>query len=211
MASHLGGTRNPMAIRWPAKIKPDAVPRDQFLHCNDVVPTIHGSPWNRPPQTVNGEPQMPIAGASFAATLTDRTAAGGKKRSTSRSHGQPRHLSRGLVGRCRRSRSCHGVPGLPQAWPPGRRRGRLGAVQPRRDWSQAHDLAAEQPKARPDARGSSWWSCEEQGAPGRRRPVGACLPPRVASRTALPGVGFRRGHDPDARVLRPALGTRTMW
>ena len=24
IASHFGGTRNPMAVRWPAKIKPDA-------------------------------------------------------------------------------------------------------------------------------------------------------------------------------------------
>ena len=30
-----------MAVRWPAKIKPDATPRSQFLHVNDVVPTIY--------------------------------------------------------------------------------------------------------------------------------------------------------------------------
>ena len=30
LASHLGGTRNPMAVRWPAKITPDATPRTQF-------------------------------------------------------------------------------------------------------------------------------------------------------------------------------------
>ena len=28
LASHFGGTRNPMAVRWPAKIKPDATPAD---------------------------------------------------------------------------------------------------------------------------------------------------------------------------------------
>ena len=41
IASHFGGTRNPLAIRWPAKIKPDATPHAQFLHVNDVVPTIY--------------------------------------------------------------------------------------------------------------------------------------------------------------------------
>ena len=41
IASHFGGTRNPMAVRWPAKIKPDATPRSQFLHVNDIVPTIY--------------------------------------------------------------------------------------------------------------------------------------------------------------------------
>ena len=38
LASHLGGTRNPLGIRWPNKVAPDSVPRDHFLHCNDVVP-----------------------------------------------------------------------------------------------------------------------------------------------------------------------------
>ncbi|MBV8497941.1 MAG: arylsulfatase, partial [Candidatus Eremiobacteraeota bacterium] len=41
LASHFGGTRNPMAIRWPANIKHDPVPRTQFHHVNDVVPTIY--------------------------------------------------------------------------------------------------------------------------------------------------------------------------
>jgi arylsulfatase len=41
IASHFGGTRNPMAVRWPAKIKPDAAARPQFHHVNDIVPTIY--------------------------------------------------------------------------------------------------------------------------------------------------------------------------
>lgn len=41
LASHLGGTRNPMLVRWPAKIAPDPTPRTHFLHCNDVVPTLY--------------------------------------------------------------------------------------------------------------------------------------------------------------------------
>ena len=30
-----------MAIKWPAKISPDPMPREVFLHCNDVVPTVY--------------------------------------------------------------------------------------------------------------------------------------------------------------------------
>jgi arylsulfatase A-like enzyme len=41
LASHFGGPRNPLVIQWPAKIKPDATPRPQFHHCNDIVPTIY--------------------------------------------------------------------------------------------------------------------------------------------------------------------------
>ena len=76
LASHLGGTRNPLGIRWPRKVEPDPVPRDHFVHCNDVVPTIYDIVGIEPPLVVNGVPQIPIAGASFARTLTDRTAPG---------------------------------------------------------------------------------------------------------------------------------------
>ncbi len=58
---------------------PDATPRDVFLHCNDVVPTIYEIIGIQPPLVVNCAPQMPVAGASFARTLTDRSADGGKK------------------------------------------------------------------------------------------------------------------------------------
>ena len=37
LASHFGGTRNPMAVRWPARIKPDSTPRPQFHHVSDIA------------------------------------------------------------------------------------------------------------------------------------------------------------------------------
>ena len=58
VASHFGGTRNPMAVRWPAKIKPDATPRPQFHHVNDVVPTIYEVVGITPPREVNGVPRI---------------------------------------------------------------------------------------------------------------------------------------------------------
>src|SRR5262249_3851610 len=71
LASHLGGTRNPMAVRWPARIKPDAMPRPQFHHVNDVVPTLYEVLGITPPRVVNGFPQDPIDGVSFAYTFDD--------------------------------------------------------------------------------------------------------------------------------------------
>ena len=76
LASHFGGTRNPMAVRWPAKIKPDATPRAQFHHCNDVVPTIYEILGITPPRVVHGVPQDPIDGVSFAYTFNDAKAKG---------------------------------------------------------------------------------------------------------------------------------------
>lgn len=71
VASHLGGTRNPMVVSWPAKIKPDPKPRDCFLHLVDVVPTILEAAHLPMPTYVNGIKQKPLAGKSFLASFTD--------------------------------------------------------------------------------------------------------------------------------------------
>src|SRR5690606_3506989 len=49
-ASHFGGTRTPLAISWPGKITPDKVPRTQFHHVNDIVPTIYDVVGIQPPE-----------------------------------------------------------------------------------------------------------------------------------------------------------------
>ena len=41
VASHFGGTRNPMIISWPAQIKDKGGLRTQFLHVIDIVPTLY--------------------------------------------------------------------------------------------------------------------------------------------------------------------------
>ncbi|WP_010486023.1 sulfatase-like hydrolase/transferase [Pseudomonas sp. S9] len=74
VASHLGGTRNPMVVSWPAKIKPDTHPRDQFLHLVDIVPTILEAAHLPMPTKVKGVEQKPLAGASFLSAFTDAEA-----------------------------------------------------------------------------------------------------------------------------------------
>jgi arylsulfatase A-like enzyme len=59
---------------WPAKIKPDPTPRSQFHHVNDVSPTIYEVVGITPPRSVNGIPQDPIDGVSFAYTFNDAKA-----------------------------------------------------------------------------------------------------------------------------------------
>jgi arylsulfatase A-like enzyme len=76
VASHLGGTRNPMIVSWPARIRHDDKPRDAFLHLVDVVPTILDAAHIPMPQTVNGFKQKPLAGKSFLASFTDPRFAG---------------------------------------------------------------------------------------------------------------------------------------
>lgn len=74
VAAHFGGTRQPMAVSWPKKIRHDNVPRSQFLHVIDVTPTIYDVVGITPPRVVNGIPQDSIDGTSFAATFADAKA-----------------------------------------------------------------------------------------------------------------------------------------
>ena len=66
IAADWGGTRTPMVISWPKRIKPDKTPRSQFTHVNDVVPTIYELLGINPPKVVDGHEQDPIDGVSFA-------------------------------------------------------------------------------------------------------------------------------------------------
>jgi arylsulfatase len=78
IASHFGGTRNPMAISWPAGIKPDKTPRPQFHHVNDIAPTIYQILNITPPKVVDGFPQDPLDGVSMVYTFADPNAPGRK-------------------------------------------------------------------------------------------------------------------------------------
>jgi arylsulfatase len=69
VASHFGGTRNALAVAWPAHITPDARLRGQFHHVNDVVPTIYDAIGILPPDVVDGFEQKPLDGISFAYTF----------------------------------------------------------------------------------------------------------------------------------------------
>ena len=51
VAGFFGGTRTPMAVSWPKKIKPDQTPRPQFHHVNDIAPTVYELLGITPPKT----------------------------------------------------------------------------------------------------------------------------------------------------------------
>jgi arylsulfatase A-like enzyme len=67
--SFFGGTRQGMAVSWPAKIKDKGGTRWQFHHVIDVVPTLLEVTGIQAPFTVDGVAQKPIEGVSFAYTF----------------------------------------------------------------------------------------------------------------------------------------------
>jgi arylsulfatase len=74
VASHLGGTRDPMVVSWPDRIKPDLAVRDQFTHCIDIGPTVLEAVGLPVPEQVDGIEQEPMDGTSFLYTFDEPAA-----------------------------------------------------------------------------------------------------------------------------------------
>ena len=76
VAAHFGGTRQPMAIAWPARIHHDGKMRSQFHHVIDIVPTIYEAAKISLPLVVNGSYQDSMDGVSMGYTFDNPAAPG---------------------------------------------------------------------------------------------------------------------------------------
>ena len=74
VASHFGGTRTGMVVRYPASV-PAGELREQFVHVIDIAPTVLELAGLPQPDEVNGIQQRPIEGTSFAYSFDDGDAA----------------------------------------------------------------------------------------------------------------------------------------
>lgn len=72
VASHLGGTRNGLVVRWPSRITERGV-RTQFHHVIDVLPTLLEAASVPAPRSVNGVSQQRIDGVSMAYSFASAT------------------------------------------------------------------------------------------------------------------------------------------
>lgn len=152
IAAHFGGTRNPMAVRWPKKIKADSKPRPQFHHVNDIVPTIYEVVGITPPKVVNGFSQDPIHGVSLAYTFSDPKAKGRLLTQYFDIMGSRGVYHDGWFAGAVGPR-LPWVTGVPDgffdkkgqlAWNPDKDKWELYNLN--EDWSQANDLAAKMPE-----------------------------------------------------------------
>jgi arylsulfatase A-like enzyme len=82
IASHFGGVRQGTVIAWPGHIKDAGGIRNQFCHFIDIVPTILEVTGVPAPATVDGIPQKPIEGVSFAYTFDKANADAPSKHTT---------------------------------------------------------------------------------------------------------------------------------
>jgi len=146
VAAHFGGTRQPMAVSWPAKIKHDDTPRPQFHHVIDIVPTIYEAVGITAPRVVNGVDQMSIDGVSMVYTFADPTAKGRKTTQFFDIMGSRGIYHDGWFADTFGPR-VPWEPGIPKGiatWNPENDVWELYNLD--EDWSQANDLAAKMPE-----------------------------------------------------------------
>ncbi|WCM25071.1 arylsulfatase [Sphingomonas sp. QA11] len=74
VASHFGGTRNPLIVSWPGHTNADGAVRGQFGHVNDIAPTILDAAGIAFPDTIDGVKQIPFEGRSLVPTFTNPAA-----------------------------------------------------------------------------------------------------------------------------------------
>jgi len=144
IASYFGGTRNGMAMAWPARIKDAGGIRHQFHHVIDVVPTILEAAGLPEPVTVNGIAQKPIEGVSMAYTWENANALGRRTTQYFEMFGKRAIYQDGWIA---------STPPLSPPWD-------LSLAEPptdvmnsfrwelyniNEDWTQANDLAAKMP------------------------------------------------------------------
>jgi arylsulfatase A-like enzyme len=74
VASDFGGTRNPLLVRWPDRIRAHGALRPQWHHVTDIAPTILEAAGIPEPREVNGTPQSPMEGVSMLYSFNDPAA-----------------------------------------------------------------------------------------------------------------------------------------
>jgi len=140
VASHWGGTRNGTIVHWPHGIKAKGEVRSQFHHVIDIAATVLEVAGLPEPVSVNGVQQMPLQGTSMAYSFDDGQAA--ERRETQYFE---MFVNRGIYHQGWTAVTRHSTPWLMQAEMPAIDDDEWELYGPD-DWSQAHNLAAEQPE-----------------------------------------------------------------
>jgi arylsulfatase A-like enzyme len=138
VASHWGGTRNGTIVHWPSGVTDTGKTRTQFHHVIDVAPTILDAAGLPVPLEVNGIAQAPLEGVSMLSTLRD-----GDAPETHTLQYFEMFGNRGIYHNGWTAVTKHRTPWLNDQPPLDEDVWELYGPD---DWTQAHDLAAENPE-----------------------------------------------------------------
>jgi arylsulfatase len=141
VASHFGGTRNPVVMSWPKRIKDKGGLRSQFHHAIDIAPTILEAAGVPEPRMINGVAQKPIEGVSMAYTWDDPKAEGRRTTQYFEMFGNRAIYHNGWVAGCR-----HGKLPWQTSGSASFKTDTWELYNVDKDFSQASDLAKKEPK-----------------------------------------------------------------
>jgi arylsulfatase A-like enzyme len=141
VASHWGGTRNGTIVHWPNGFEARGEVRTQFHHIIDVAATVLDVAGLPEPAFVNGIQQMPLHGVSMAYSFDDADAA--EVRETQYFE---MFCNRGIYHKGWTAVTRHSTPWAFHAELPAFDDDVWELYDTNTDWTQAHDLAAEQPE-----------------------------------------------------------------
>jgi arylsulfatase len=165
VGSHLGGTRNPMVIRWPEGIADAGGLRSQFGHVIDVAPTILDLAGIPQPTTVDGIEQEPMHGTSIVSTFADVSAAEFRTQQYFETVGNRGMYKDGWWLAMKTERIPWVItpealkPYAPGVWDPDAGPAELYYLPD--DFTQAHDLAAEHPDKVQELKDLFWQEAEK--------------------------------------------------
>lgn len=160
IASHFGGTRNGMVISWPARIRDQGGLRSQFCSVIDILPTLLEAVGVEAPASINGVRQKPVEGTSLVYTFDNPDAPSRHTTQYFEMFGNRAIYRDGWVAAT--------TPGVAPWDTSAETEGRLPEISDYRwelyhvdsDFSQARDLAAEEPQKLKELQDLFW---EEAG------------------------------------------------
>jgi arylsulfatase len=139
VASHWGGTRNGTIVHWPRGFQARGEVRQQFHHVIDIAPTVIEAAGLPQPVRVDGIEQRPIEGVSMRYSFDGAEVA--DRRTTQYFE---MFCNRGIYHEGWTAVTRHSTPWVMAELPP--LADDVWELYAPGDWSQSHDLAAEQPE-----------------------------------------------------------------
>jgi arylsulfatase A-like enzyme len=139
VASHWGGTRNGAIVHWPSRFEATGEIRTQFHHVIDVAATVLDVAGLPEPTFLHRVQQMPLQGVSMAPSFDDP--ASPERRQTQYFE---MFCNRGIYHKGWTAVTRHSTPWLLTETPP--LEDDVWELYAPDDWTQAHDLADEQPE-----------------------------------------------------------------
>jgi arylsulfatase len=141
IASHWGGTRNGTIVHWPTGITAKGELRHQFHHVIDVAATVLDAAKLPEPTMVNGVLQEPLHGVSMVYSFDD-----GKAAERHETQYFEMFCNRGIYHKGWSAVTRHGnVPWIMTGAQPPLSDDAWDLYDGSKDWTQAHNLAREQP------------------------------------------------------------------